>query len=185
MYIVLVSLHARIVVMKELYYAHKSGFTLIEILVVVSIIVILTLGILTVLFEARKESRDLQRVSDLQQLKLAVKLFKEARGAYASSTNATGIGAGNNPIGIGGPFDTAHSPFLSKINRDPLSTGLSTGFVYVYNNNFACTKAGQAVIIARQLENPTKYRNFEAVCTAATAANKSTYRNTYIEVVNP
>jgi prepilin-type N-terminal cleavage/methylation domain-containing protein len=159
--------------MKTIYFRRTTGFTLIEVLVVISIIAILALGILSVLYNARIESRDLARVSDIQQLKLAVKLYKEANGRYPTSASV---------VGLGGTVDTDLAPFLPKINADPLSDGTGVGYVYLYNPNFRCTNAGQAVVYARLVENQQKFANFESVCTAAT--NKAAYRNAYIEVVS-
>jgi prepilin-type N-terminal cleavage/methylation domain-containing protein len=153
-----------------------KGFTLIELLVVISIIGILALGILSAVYNARIESRDLARVSDIQQLRLAVKLYQEAKGTYPTSSGV---------IGIGGAIDIDLAPFLTKINRDPLSDGTGDGYAYVYNSNFTCIKSGQAVVYARQVEQHTKHNNFAVVCTGASGADLSTYQNAYIEIVNP
>lgn len=64
----------------------RSGFTLIEILVVIAIIGII-LSILTVNFnEARKKSRDKARQSDLKSLQLAIETYKaQNNGLYPPS----------------------------------------------------------------------------------------------------
>ena len=90
-----------------MHFGRTKGFTLIELLVVVSVIIILIVGILDILYNARKESRDKARISDAQQLKLAVKLYSEAKGKYPDYP--TGI-----QIGVGGAIDAELAPFISK-----------------------------------------------------------------------
>lgn len=53
----------------------KRGFTLIELLVVISIIALLTLGILAALDAARAKGRDAERISDLKQIQVALELY--------------------------------------------------------------------------------------------------------------
>jgi prepilin-type N-terminal cleavage/methylation domain-containing protein len=141
--------------MKLTHFGQSRGFTLIELLVVISIIAILSLGILTALYNARKESRDLARMSDVQQLKLVIKLYKEAQGIYP--VHAAGI-----EIGAGRAIDAQLRPFVAKINRDPL--GVSP-YGYWYHSAFNCTQASQRVILVRKVEN-IKNANFDKVCGA-------------------
>ena len=56
---------------------HQSGFTLLELLIVVSIIAILSVALILVLnpAEALKKSRDSQRLSDLSTMKTALGLY--------------------------------------------------------------------------------------------------------------
>lgn len=60
----------------------RRGFTLVEILIVISIIGLLSLVVLASLSEARAKSRDNARVSDLKQIELALALYREANGTY-------------------------------------------------------------------------------------------------------
>ncbi|MDD3887990.1 MAG: type II secretion system protein [Patescibacteria group bacterium] len=60
----------------------EAGFTLIEILVVVSIIGILASIALIGVDDARKKARDARRVSDLYQISQAVEMYNNASGQY-------------------------------------------------------------------------------------------------------
>lgn len=62
----------------------KRGFTLIELLVVIAIIGILSSVVLASLNSARQKSRDARRVSDIKQLQLALELYYDANGNYAT-----------------------------------------------------------------------------------------------------
>ncbi len=55
-------------------YAHKKGFTVIEVVVVAGIIAILASVVLANMGEAKQKARDTQRVSDLQQIQTAVRV---------------------------------------------------------------------------------------------------------------
>lgn len=60
----------------------ETGFTLIEILVVVSIIGILASIALIGVDDARKKARDARRVSDLYQISQAIEMYNNASGQY-------------------------------------------------------------------------------------------------------
>ncbi len=64
-----------------------KGFTLIELLVVIAIIGILSSVVLASLSTARAKSRDARRISDLGQVQLALELYYDTNGSYASSTS--------------------------------------------------------------------------------------------------
>jgi prepilin-type N-terminal cleavage/methylation domain-containing protein len=60
----------------------ERGFSLIELLVVISIIGILTTIVLASLSQARARGRDARRVADIRQLQLALELYYDANGSY-------------------------------------------------------------------------------------------------------
>ena len=63
----------------------QKGFTLIELLVVIAIIGILSSVVLASLNDARQKSRDARRVSDINQLKLALELYYDSNGNYPTN----------------------------------------------------------------------------------------------------
>ncbi len=66
----------------------NKGFTLIELLVVIAIIGILSSVVLASLNSARTKSRDARRIGDMKQLQLALEMYYDTEGSYASSTAA-------------------------------------------------------------------------------------------------
>lgn len=68
----------------------KKGFTLIEILVVVSIISILASVTIATMRNVREKANDSRRKHDLQQIKLALELYNEKHGNYMESGSGCG-----------------------------------------------------------------------------------------------
>lgn len=88
----------------------QTGFTLIELLVVIAIIGILSSVVLASLNTAREKSRDARRVSDIKQLQLALELYFDSNGSYATGTsNIVAL----DKLVTGG--------FIAQIATDPVS----------------------------------------------------------------
>ncbi|MFA6295939.1 MAG: type II secretion system protein [Patescibacteria group bacterium] len=67
---------------------NQKGFTLIEILVVVSIVGILASIALIGVDDARKKARDARRVSDLYQISQAIEMYNNATGQYPENLSS-------------------------------------------------------------------------------------------------
>lgn len=93
----------------------QKGFTLVELLVVIAIIGILSAVVLASLNSAREKARDINRISDFSQLKLALELYFDDNSSYP--TTALGFGA------------LVTSGDIPVIPVDPLNTG---NYVYSY-----------------------------------------------------
>lgn len=133
----------------------KSGFTLIEIMVVITIIAILTGLVMTAVFNARTESRDISRKTDLEQVKLALKLYKEAYGEYPDYPDGTELGVDN-------AIDSELAPFLTEVKPDMLA-GVGSEYGYVYDSDFACGAEVGIVVYARSVENED-FNNVNTEC---------------------
>ena len=66
-----------------------KGFTLVELMVSIAIIALLTAIITANFAGSRSQARDGQRVSDLGQIQLALSLFFDRCGTYATTTSGT------------------------------------------------------------------------------------------------
>ena len=104
------------------------GFTLIELLVVIAIIGILSSVVLASLNDARKNSRDAKRVSDIKQIQLALELFYDAQSSYPTTSASVPISNG---------LDKLVPIFMPSQPKDP-----STGNSYFYAATGAGTGGG-------------------------------------------
>jgi type II secretion system protein G len=106
----------------------KRGFTLVELLVVISILgVLATIGLMT-FNSAQAKGRDAQRKSDLKQISSALELYYNDYGAYPASSGAnTGqiIGCPTTTgtvCGWGsGQFTDDKTIYMRQMPKDPMS----------------------------------------------------------------
>ncbi len=123
----------------------KSGFTLIEILIVVAIIAILASVVLVGLGPVQQSGRDARRLSDIRQVQNALELFYNKCGYYpgtisggACSTNAPASWANLGATLSGGGLG------VSSIPSDP-SSNRTYGYAYNAGNT--------AYVLGTALEN--------------------------------
>lgn len=133
----------------------QNGFTMVELLVAMAVIAILATIVYGTMGGMRERSRDAQRVSDIEQIRLALRLYKDTYGTYPDYD--AGI-----TIGTGGAIDNALSSFFGTIPTDPLGSGVSD---YVYDSDFNCPTVGTNVIIlyAEDMERSSN-DNWVSVC---------------------
>ena len=133
---------------------NRSGFTLLELLVVVAIIGLLaTLSILA-LNNARMLARDARRKADLRQIRTALEMYYDVNDKYP---RAGGCSYGTNCYIYStnaGNWFAALSPYLAKAPRDPINNiagpWYDGQYSYIYGNVSA---DGQIFDLAAQLEN--------------------------------
>lgn len=93
----------------------KKGFTLIEILVAVTIIAVLvSIGVVSYA-SVNKRSRDAKRKGDVEQLRSALEMYRADIGSYPN----TGSGSWTDASGLSATLVT---PYLPAIPSDPKST---------------------------------------------------------------
>ena len=119
----------------RLKYTNNQGFTLIELLVVIAIIGLLSSVVLASLNSARIKARDAKRLSDMNQIHLALELYYDENIAYPgnSDNDCSGWDAGfNNGPGSGDLFiqSLESGNFMSKTPGDPIATGNCGGYAY-------------------------------------------------------
>lgn len=124
-----------------LFSSARSGFTLIEILVVVAIITILAGVIGVSSLQSSQQSRDAKRQADIRMLQSAVELYKNKHGRYPAGCNAAGTWSGqqgtvyacpggSNEYIVGlAPEFIPTLPFEKKLN------GTNSGYTYITNTN--------------------------------------------------
>lgn len=102
----------------------KRGFTLIEMLVVVSLIGILTTLVAANLNAARERGRDAQRKSDSRNIQTALGLYYQDYQAFpanSSSGEITGCGSsGTSACTWGEDWTAGSETYMSVLPKDPL-----------------------------------------------------------------
>lgn len=136
----------------------KKGFTLVELLVVITILGILATIGLGAFTSSQARSRDVQRKSDLRQISSALELFYSDYGKYPSSNNgaiqsckynsttATGTNCIWGDTGSAGNFTDGKTTYFQALPKDP-SSNLHFYYRVVNNSN------NQAYQLFAYLEN--------------------------------
>jgi type II secretion system protein G len=114
----------------------QSGFTLIELVIVIAIIGLLASAVLTQLSDARGLAQDARRKQDLSTLKIALEAFRNDNGRYPN-TNQQWWGVSNNggnraTSGTSGYIPGLAPAYIEVLPTDPLGdlSGWS-GYQYV------------------------------------------------------
>jgi general secretion pathway protein G len=118
-----------------------KGFTLLELLVAIAIITLLAVAASAGFSVAREKAMDVQRMSELKQLKVALDLYHIDHGHYPRQTEGA-----NGRIGEGGLIDTLLLPYMKSIPSDPVGIGDSS-YYYYYDGNATCGGTGNVVVV--------------------------------------
>ena len=119
----------------------KSGFTLLELLVVIAMMGILAAIVITYAQESGQQGRDAKRQSDIRALQSAIELYKNRYGRYPSGCNAAGSWSGqqgtNFACGAGSTqYIVGLAPeFISVLPQEKRLNGGDSGYAYVTNSN--------------------------------------------------
>lgn len=110
--------------------SHQAGFSMIELLVVATLIIILTTIGLVSYNKSLLNSRNAKRKTDLETIRQALVMHKLDNGRYPNKT--TQIAGGDNDLGI--------ATYLQTEPQDPKHDGAT--YYYQYTGTGTCTAAG-------------------------------------------
>lgn len=99
----------------------NKGFTLVELLVVISLIGILSTLVIANLNSARERARDAQRKSDLRNIQTALRLYYNDNAGYPASSSYN-IVACNGTCTWGSAWVNSSTTYMNILPKDPLST---------------------------------------------------------------
>ncbi len=99
----------------------RKSFSLVEILVVVTIISMLASIAAVSYSRFVKQSKDARRKSDIEQIRAAIELYRNFNGSYPAVVT----------FGTGSIVDGTPSTYMSKVPNDPMSAA-SSGNTYYY-----------------------------------------------------
>lgn len=112
----------------------ERGFTLLEMLIVIGIIALLSSVALVSMSSSREKTRDAQRLSDMDQIRKALLLYKEANGTFPVN-NDTGDcpGAGAWDVSYSGDkfidalYPATGTKYFTSTPKDPLAPDSVSG----------------------------------------------------------
>ncbi len=124
----------------------KLGFTLLELLIVISIIGILAAIVTANLMEAKAGARDAERQANIRELKNAIELYKNKYGVYPDGCNGT---TNRTTLKWSGQINSSFScadgsnnyivglapEFISALPIDPKLNSAQSGYVYTTNGD--------------------------------------------------
>jgi prepilin-type N-terminal cleavage/methylation domain-containing protein len=124
---------------------NKRGFTLVELMITMSIIAVLSVVLSVNFSKAQKDSRDQRRVEDLKTIQNAAEQYFLLSGSYPSSAGSWSVGGQSiltkYPVGPKGNADT-YSYFSNAFGFCVCSSNMESGKAVYRNadqvNQFPC-----------------------------------------------
>ncbi len=132
----------------------KSGFTIIELIVIVAIVAIILGIVLASLSSSRSKGRDAQRINDMHQVILALEEYYEKYGRYPEG-DGLGTDGWDTPASGGFIQVLNNEGFLKKEIKDPITNNATGNYRYRYYNSGhgGCANAPFYVLQIMDLEN--------------------------------
>lgn len=107
----------------------QSGFTLVELLIVIAIIGILSTLLMTNFIGIRQRARDAQRKADVRQIQSALELYRADNGSYPAAVGANGL---TTTCPTPQSFANGGTTYMAQVPCDPLGASYYHGGNYFY-----------------------------------------------------
>lgn len=115
----------------------ERGYTLVEIVIVIGIVAVLATIIWGAADAYRKKARDTERRSELKQIELALRMYKDSYGRYpAEGCGATGLWASPGPgtatwyVSCDDYIPGLTPSIMNTLPSDPNETNANSGYMY-------------------------------------------------------
>lgn len=154
-----------------------QGFTLVELLVVISILAILAIISIVAFTNIQKGARDAKRRGDIQAISTALELYKSVNGSYPKLCSPSPCTGGAISIEANWDCSDGRTECLKKylvtdnnlmqeLPKDPKNSGTwATGKFYKYHSD------GSFYQVAASLENVPGTGNFTYNCATSACSN--------------
>lgn len=155
------------------FFSKEIGFTLIELMVVISIIGILSGFIMANYIGVQQRARDAQRKSDLLNMRAALEIYRADQGAYPATLK--NCGPGNISFGFPAASNPCTTTYMRQVPNDPKNTGQ---FIYTYSTSAPCD-TGYCIIACLENVNDGQKdtTNNAAYCTGGSTNRSFTVYN--------
>ena len=140
----------------------RRAFTLVELLVVITIIGLLSTIAVVSLSSARSKARDTKRIADIRQISTAMQMYQQDNGTYPRPSllvSCSGGDSGHFCLGHGSAgscwtgsmpgctaLDDALAPYIAKIPDDPENATGYYGDAYVYRYSGSNSGGGYTAV---------------------------------------
>lgn len=183
--------------MKRTTIEYKKGFTLIEVLVAVAIVVIISSIALASFSQARAGARDKGRVADIAQIELALRLYTAQYGDDVDCERGLKIDGDTNVVSVPAVADSCNDgaqilafmeSYLGSVPHDPLGPDNSEYYYYFDNDHQCDPYEDSAIIFAVRTEKSDPNDSAEN-CPATSANDDGGYysggtSNVYVRKMN-
>lgn len=146
-------------------FALRAGFSLIELLIVITIIGILAVAFLPSITEGPSRARDTQRIADMSDIALALELYYQDTGTFplpAGRLDATV--SGSAATAIQSYFDNNTVPDDPQTGRPTFNDTTTSGFYY-----YSSCDSGQGYTLVANPENNKTTTNYYTASTITTS----------------